>query len=232
MAYIGWEQSFDCLLDGVKGRALRHAPNIQYSSSGCVIRNGNFEDSDGQFHSGWPHENLIENCTIRSHRGNGAYGFGFLFPVGRQPGPRNVLYNNDIESDDYPALFVGGPCEGSMFLYNRFHNKKGPSVYLQYGAFNQTFLGNYFISDRPQPGFVFIASPDCTGNQFVGNQFGTALPDANTGPASLFAGAIPPETARSNARFDVASAGRPSPAVPSLYEWEVSHLRGKAASTR
>jgi len=224
MAYIGWEESFDCLLDGANSRGLRHAPNIQYSSSGCVIRNGCFEDSDGQFHSGWPHENLIENCTVRSRRGNGSYGFGFLFSVNRQPGPRNVLYNNDFAAETLPSLFIGGPCEGSLFLYNRFSTQKGPSAYLQFGAFNQTFLGNYFVSENPQPGFVFIASPDCTGNEFIKNTFGSLRPSIDPGKLYFFSGAILPEV-NSNRYSETALEGRPSPKISSLYQWQVNVLR-------
>ena len=49
---------------------------FQYSASGCVIRDCEFEDSDAQFHAGYPHENLIENCQVISKVGNGSYGFG------------------------------------------------------------------------------------------------------------------------------------------------------------
>lgn len=227
MAYIGWEESFDCLLDGVKGRALRHAPNIQYSSSGCVIRNGDFEDSDGQFHSGWPHENLIENCTIRSRRGNGSYGFGFVFPVGRQPGPRNVLYNNDIASETSPGLFLGGPCESSLFLYNRIYTKKGPALYLQFGAFDHVFLGNYFISEQPKPGLIYITTPDCTGNEFINNKW-MGFPDSgDIKSIPLFAGALLPEVICGNVFSENTGPARPLPKITSLYEWEVNALRTK-----
>ncbi len=39
-AYAGWEVAYDCLMDGIVTRQLRHAPMVQWSASGNVIRNG------------------------------------------------------------------------------------------------------------------------------------------------------------------------------------------------
>ena len=51
-AYAGWEHSWDCLMDGIETFEYRHAPLFQWAASGCVIRNGHFHNSDGQWHSG------------------------------------------------------------------------------------------------------------------------------------------------------------------------------------
>jgi hypothetical protein len=47
-AYVGWQHSWDCLMDGVETFDYRHAPLVQWSASGNVIRNGVFHNSDAQ----------------------------------------------------------------------------------------------------------------------------------------------------------------------------------------
>jgi hypothetical protein len=223
-AYVGWESAHDCLMDGVTSSQLRHGPNMQWSTSGCVIRNGEFDDSDGQFHAGWPTENLIENCTIRSRLGNGSYGYGF-FIVGPEShihgpqGPRNVLYNNNIESDQ-AGLWIGGSNEAYLFLYNRVAVKQGPAVLLKYGAFDHTFHGNVFQTREPVPSAVFIVTPDCTGLRFTDNRFYGVVNNDQAPGAMLFAGAIAPSVDEGNELLPFEDAPRPSPAVPSIFEWQ------------
>jgi len=225
MAYVGWMSCYDSLMDGVKGAKLRHAPCIQYSASGCVIRNGDFEDSDGQFHAGWPHDNLIESCKIRSRAGEyGSYGFGFLFND-RQTGPFNVLYGNDIASENYPGIFFRADCEGSLFLYNRVYVKKGPAVAIQFAAFGHTFIGNTFVMEDPVPSAVYLSTPDCTGNVFKDNQFVFGPGVSNISQVYLFSGAIPPAVDQGNVYAGDDVNVVPEPAVPSLYEWQVANAQ-------
>lgn len=223
-AYIGWEMAFDCLMDGVKGTAVRHAPNMQWSTSGCVIRNGVFDSSDAQFHAGWPNENLIENCSIHSMRGeSGSYGFG-LFAQGPEggghgpQGPRNVIYNNDFSSEK-SGIWLGGSNEGYLILYNRFRVEGDPAVLLKAGSFDHTFLGNVFIMKRPSPAAVVIMTPDCTGVSFVKNDFYGV-----SSGSVVFLGAIPPETNTGNRYLPYQEeVPRPKPEVPSIYEWQMKN---------
>lgn len=226
-AYVGWEGAADCLMDGVKSSLLRHGPNMQWSSNGCVIRNGDFSDSDAQFHAGWPYENLVENCTIRSVLGNGSYGYGF-FIVGPEShihgpmGPRNVLFNNDIGSH-MAGLWFGGSDEAYKVLYNRVTVEDGPAVLLKNGAFDHTFLGNVFITKKPVPAAVLIVTPDCTGIDFVRNKFYGVEQNSAVLRPFIFAGAIPPAVDKENEFLPYTNtAPRPTPAVPSLFEWQRS----------
>jgi hypothetical protein len=223
-AYVGWENAADCLMDGVKSSLLRHGPNMQWSANGCVIRNGEFFDSDAQLHAGWPYENLFENCTVHSIAGNGSYGYGF-FIVGPEShihgpmGPRNVLFNNDINSN-MAGLWFGGSNEGYKVLYNRFNVGDGPAVLLKNGAFDHTFLGNVFITKKPVPAAVLLVTPDCTGNDFIRNKFYGVVDNSFILNPFIFAGAIPPAVNKDNEFLSFAEAARPTPPVPSLFEWQ------------
>lgn len=217
-AYFGWETCFDCLAQDIKTTHLRHAPNFQFGSSGCVISGGTFLDSDLQLHAGWPSENLVENCTVVSRQTDGSYGFG-IFITGPQStihgpqGPRNVFYRNNINSVK-AGVWLGGSNEGYIFAYNRFTTFSGPAVLAHLGSFDHTFIGNRFTLFNPKPGAVMLATPDCTGNDFVDNVF--------QGPIStLWVGAIPPAIDRDN-RIIPLSAQLPEVKAPveSLYRWQ------------
>lgn len=52
-AYAGWEVAYDCLMDNVTTRNLRHAPLVQWSAAGNVVRNSRFYGCDAHWHSGW-----------------------------------------------------------------------------------------------------------------------------------------------------------------------------------
>ena len=148
-AYAGWEHSWDCLMDGIETFKLRHAPLVQWAASGCVIRNGTFHESDGQWHAGWTNENLFENCVIDGTTGNGAYGFGMW---GSPPnddahgpnGPRNVVYNCDVRSPK-AGLWMGGMNENWLILYNRFVVNQGQGVAAQTASFDHIIRGNVFV---------------------------------------------------------------------------------------
>ncbi|MDZ4197758.1 MAG: right-handed parallel beta-helix repeat-containing protein [Kiritimatiellia bacterium] len=232
-AYISFNRAFDCLLDGVKSSGLRHAPNLNWSSSGCVLRNGHYEDSDAQFHCGWPNENLFENNTVISRRGSGSYGYGF-FAQGPEAdihgpqGPRNVLYNNDLVSDE-AGLWLGGSSEAYLILHNRFVAKRGPAVFLKQGAFDNTFLGNVFVAPRAGLAAVILATPDCVGNDFIRNTFG-GLVSSLEKPISLFAGAIPPARHEENRVTSDTDLPRPQPAVPSIYLWQLENRVNPSAT--
>jgi hypothetical protein len=225
-AYVGWESATDCLMENVSSKLLRHGPNMQWSANGCVIRNSRFVDSDGQFHAGWPHENLIENCSITSKVGNGSYGYGFFITgpesnIHGPQGPRNVLYNNDISSD-MAGIWFGGSNENYLIMHNRINVKRGPAVFLKYGAFDNLFYGNVFSMLEPVPGAVLILTPDCTSNEFINNKFYGVINNPKILKSWIFCGAIPPEVNRDNVFLPYQeNPPRPNPAVPSIYEWQL-----------
>ncbi len=232
-AYISFSRSFDCLIDGLRSSKLRHGPNLSWSSSGCVFRNGHYEDSDAQLHCGWPNENLFENNTIISRRGNGSYGFGFFAQsseadIHGPQGPRNVLYNNDVTSDE-AGLWLGGSNEGYLFVYNRFIAKNGPAIFLKQGSFDHTFLGNVFITLKPGLAAVLQATPDCVGNDYIGNTFGGLASTLDT-PRTLFAGAAAPHRNEGNTAVAATDLPRPVPQVPSLYLWQLAQKRAAQVS--
>ncbi len=235
-AYVGWESAYDCLMDGVVSSKLRHGPNIQWASSGCVIRNGVFEDSDAQFHAGWVAENLLENCTVVSRVGHGSYGYG-LFVNGPEShihgpqGPRNVLWNNDIRSS-YATVWMGGMNEAYLVMHNRLEADIGPAVLLKQGAFDNTFAGNVFVTHQPEPAAVYLVTPDCVGNTFVDNTFYGVVANEKAPSAAVVAGAVKPAEASNNQlRPPGQDVPRPQPRVPSLYEWQL-HQPWAATPTR
>jgi hypothetical protein len=215
-AYGGWESAFDCLIDGLETFKLRHAPLFQWAASGCVIRNGIFHESDGQWHSGWTNENLFENCVIQSGTGNGAYGYGLWASPPEDTdhgpnGPRNVVYNCDVSSPK-AGLWMGGMNENWLILYNRFVVEAGPGVFAKTASFDHILRGNVFVLKDGRSPMLQLATPDCIGVDAIGNTL-------YGGNGKLWSG-IEPAVLQGNRALALGDAPRPKPAVPSIYEWE------------
>ncbi|MCC5788822.1 MAG: right-handed parallel beta-helix repeat-containing protein [Opitutales bacterium] len=242
-AYVAWQAAYDCLMENVSARKLRHAPNVQWSSSGNVFRNSTFEDSGGQWHAGYTHENLFENITIRTTGSHGAYPFGLYgsYATGMHgpQGPRNVVYGSTIDSWR-GGLKVGGTVEGWIFAYNTIEAQRGPAVALMPGTFHATFRGNVLVSHEPDPSLIWIATPDCVDNHFQDNYL-IGMGECGTGwrgswdlrnliriidPESLicpiFSGAGRPLEEEKNRRIADVPSLLPSPQapVPSIFEWQ------------
>jgi len=227
--YVGLERSFDCLMDSVVTHGMRHAPDVQWGSAGCVIRNGRFYGSDGQWHAGWTHENLFEGNLIVSNAAekaaNGGYGFG-LFASGPQStlhgpqGPRNVVYNNDIKSPSDGLHMMGGN-EGWIIAYNRFRIDHGRAVYGKEKSFDHVIRGNVFVIQKAVEPLVWFESPDCTGIELTGNSFYGPV----SGPVSKLAGFLSDVGAFAREEKNrilpfQEDAPRPQPPVESIFEWQ------------
>ncbi|MBI2298802.1 MAG: right-handed parallel beta-helix repeat-containing protein, partial [Armatimonadetes bacterium] len=222
-AYGGWENSYDCLMTDCATYRLRHAPLVQWSASGNVIRNSTFVDSDMQWHSGWTNENLFENCVVTSKVGNGGYGFGaWASPPEDEAhgpnGPRNVVYHCDFRSPK-TGLWMGGMNEGWMILYNRFVADTGQGVFAKTASFDHTVRGNVFALKEPSQPMLLLATPDCCGVEVYDNQL-------YGGNGRFAAGLAKPLVERGNVAhpFDP-EPPRPQPAVESIYAWELAHVK-------
>ena len=225
-AYVGWEQAYDCLMDGVETWKLRHAPLVQWSASGNVIRNGVFHDSDGQWHSGWTNENLFENCVIDSKVGNGSYGYGLW---GSPPedeahgpnGPRNVVYNCDIQSPK-AGLWMGGMNENWLILHNRFRVGSGTAVFAKDASFDHIIQGNTFIMQDAGKPAITLARRDCIGVEVRDNIIYGSNGKVSTGAKPL--------VEQNNRVLPISAAPapdapRPQPKVPSIYAWQKNQKR-------
>ena len=221
-AYIGWEYANDCLMENVTTRALRHAPCVQWSASGNVIRKSTFHQSDGQWHSGWTNENLFEQCTINAATGSGSYGYGLWASPPEDEahgpnGPRNAVYNCDVKSPK-AGLWMGGMNENWLILHNRFVVGSGPGIFAKTASFDHIIKGNVFnLADAKQPA-LFLATPDCIGVEFIGNRI-------VGGNGNLHGGAGTPAVARDNQLLPAGEAPRPEPPVPSIFEWQRAQLK-------
>ena len=219
-AYVGWESSFDCLMENVTTYDMRHAPMVQWASSGNVIRSSVFHGSDAQWHAGWTNENLYEEDTVESEQLAGSYGAGGWAAGpdsrGHGPvGPRNVVYNCDITSPR-DGLWMGGMNENWLILYNRFVVGRGPAIFAKDASFDHIIRGNVFVMLEPRPAAIYLGSPDCTGIEVIGNRF--------YGPVgALFGGFVAPAVDRDNRVRASGGIARPRPAVRSIYEWEQEH---------
>ncbi|MBM4039976.1 MAG: hypothetical protein FJ290_15845 [Planctomycetes bacterium] len=217
-AYVGWQHSWDCLIDGVTTRKMRHAPCVQWASSGNVIRRGTFSGSDAQWHAGWTNENLFEQCVVDAAGSWGTYGYGaWASPpndVAHGPnGPRNVVYNCDFRSPK-AGLWMGGMNEAWLILHNRFVVQAGPGVFARTCSFDHIIRGNVFALADPRQPAIQLSTADCVGIELIGNRiFG--------GSGQLVGGPGKPLVARDNAFAPFAAeAPRPQPDVPSIFEWQ------------
>jgi len=218
-AYTGWDRCWDCLIENIETFKMRHAPLFQWAASGNVIRQSIFHDSDGQWHSGWTNENLIEQCVIKSVTGHGGYGYGMWasppHDTAHGPnGPRNVVYNCDVTSQK-TGLWMGGMNENWLILYNRFIVQRGCGVFAKTASFDHIIKGNVFVlKDKTSP-MVFLASEDCIGVEIIGNLL-------YGGNAKTAAGSAKPVLLQGNQALPLAHAPRPKPAIPSIYEWQIA----------
>jgi len=218
-AYTGWDRCWDCLIENVETFKMRHAPLFQWAASGCVIRKSIFHESDGQWHAGWTNENLIEQCVIESVRGHGGYGYGMW---GSPPqdaahgpnGPRNVVYNCDVSSER-AGLWMGGMNENWLILHNRFIVDKGPGVSAKTASFDHIIKGNVFVLKDKKSPMVQLGTPDCIGIEIIGNKL-------YGGNGRILSGKVSQTIVKDNRAFPFGDAPRPTPDVPSVYEWQNS----------
>ncbi|HUU92849.1 MAG TPA: right-handed parallel beta-helix repeat-containing protein [Phycisphaerae bacterium] len=217
-AYVGWDRCYDCLMENVTTHRMRHAPCVQWSASGNVIRASTFHGSDAQWHAGWTNENLFEQCVVDARGGTGSYGHGgWASPpedAAHGPeGPRNVIYNCDITSRR-TGLWMGGMNENWLVLHNRFVVGDGPGIVAKTVSFDHIIRGNVIaLSGAKQPA-VHLATADCTGVEIVGNRI-------YGGSGQLVAGPGRPLLANDNAFAPPTDAPpRPQPPVPSIFRWQ------------
>lgn len=224
-SYVGWEASYDCLMDGVVTRRMRHAPMLQWSASGNVIRNGVFHNSDAQWHSGWTNENLFENCSIVSDTTeNGGYGYGLLASAPEDGahgpnGPRNVVYNCDVFGGK-GGVWLGGMNENWIFAHNRFRAEAMEGIFLKATSFDHILYGNTFILKSEKAPLILFGSADCGGVELRENRI-------YGGSGKLSQGLSGPFRAEGNRFFPYRKdAPRPQPAVPSIYEYQLRQRGG------
>jgi hypothetical protein len=219
-AYAGWDNCWDCLMEGIETFKLRHGPLFQWAASGNVIRRSVFHESDAQWHAGWTNENLMEQCVVESATGHGGYGYGMWASPPEDSahgpnGPRNVVYNCDIRSPK-AGLWMGGMNENWLILHNRFRVEKGPGVMAKTASFDHILRGNVFLLKDPQSAMVHLATPDCTGIEILENQL-------YGGNGQFVTGKATPAVLDGNRTLPYHDATRPQPKVPSIYEWQRQH---------
>ncbi len=216
-AYAGFERAFDCLMENVESFNLRHGPNLNWACAGNVIRNSTFHGSDAQWHCGWSHENLFENCVISPDGKDGDYGFGFYATPPEDNahgpiGPRNVVYNCDASSPK-DGMQIKGMNENWIILYNRLNIGKGRAIFFRKASFDHIVNGNVFCIKEAQNPVILLNDPDCVGNEFRNNKFYGA-----TSPA--IGGRAKPLIDENNQVFPYEEAPRPAPVIPSIFEWQ------------
>ncbi len=221
-AYTGWDGCWDCLMENVETRKLRHAPLFQWAASGNVIRKSLFRESDGQWHAGWCNENLFEQCRIESVADHGAYGFGLWASPPNDTahgpnGPRNVVYNCDVTSPK-AGLWMGGMNENWLILYNRFVVERGQGVYAGAASFDHIIRGNVFVLKDGKSPMLLLSRTNCVGVEVRDNRL-------YGGNGQIAAGPAHPLVMEGNQVLPLGEGPRPNPPVPSIYEWQQNHAK-------
>jgi len=212
--YVGWESCSDCLMDTVVTRNLRYGPWLTWGSSGNVFRRCQFIGTEGQWHGGWPNENLIEQCEISSQPNSphGKQGIASTSPDFGPGGPRNVVYNCSFNTPK-PGLWMGGMNESYLILYNKFEVGSGPGVFAKTSSFDHIIKGNVFrLADATKPA-IWVDDATCVGIEFTDN-----LVVGGNGQISGGAGKL--EVDHGNTIKPLANVQAPQPAVPSIFEWQ------------
>ena len=218
-AYGGFERSYDCLMDGVESDSLRHGPIFNWACSGDVIRNCNFHDSEAHWHAGYTNQNLIENCVVEAiNRRYGMIDVGpKIFHIHGPQGPRNVVYNCDIQvprgAGNDAGVWMMGQNHDWLFAYNRFVVKFGVGMRAQDNSTGHQLVGNVFCIEHKEASLIDFQDATCTGWQFLHNRiYGdvAALVNLNND------GTVDQD----NTFAPYQLADRPTPPVPSIFEWE------------
>ncbi len=218
LAYAGWEHSWDCLTENLKTVNMRHAPILNWSCSGNVIRNSVFEESDAQWHSGWCRDNLFEQCTIITTTEEfNSYGYAFYSTPNNDShhgpnGPRNVVYNCKTESL-FPTFYLGGMNQQWMLMYNTATVNNGPAIVSRLGNRDNVIKGNVFHlkTDFPMTFYEFL---DNVGDRVEDNV-------VIGGSGKLAGGAGRPGSDRNNTFLpSTAVVPKSQPPVPSIYLWQ------------
>ncbi|MGD8240740.1 MAG: right-handed parallel beta-helix repeat-containing protein [Armatimonadota bacterium] len=217
-AYVGWERSYDCLMENVSTRRMRHAPCLQWSAAGNVVRKCTFHDSDLQWHAGWTNENLVEQCSVNAAGKTGSYGYGgWGSPPGDRShgpeGPRNVVYNCDIRSPR-SGLSMGGMNENWLILYNRFLVGSGAGILARTYSFDHIIRGNVIALAQGDAPVVHLRTPDCTGVEIVGNRVYGGSGELVMGPGVALV------AAGNHFEAYAKEPARPTPEVASIFEWQ------------
>lgn len=217
-AYVGWERSYDCLMENVTTWRMRHAPCVQWSSAGNVIRNSTFHGSDAQWHAGWTNENLFENCVVEAAGSWGTYGNGgWASPPQDEAhgpeGPRNVIYRCDFTAPK-AGLWMGGMNENWLILYNRFVVQAGPGISASTCSFDHIIRGNAIAVESDKQPAIRLVTGDRVGVEIVGNRvYGAG--------GKMVGGDGKAEQASENTTEPYnESPPRPSPPVLSIFEWQ------------
>ena len=217
-AYVGWEHSYDCLMENVETWRMRHAPCVQWSSAGNVIRKSTFHGSDAQWHAGWTNENLFELCVVDAQGKSGTYGHGgWASPPEDKAhgpeGPRNVVYNCDIRAPK-SGIWMGGMNENWLILYNRIVAQKGPGIFAKTFSFDHLIIGNTIAVAASNQPAVQLATADCTGVEILDNRIHGA-------GGKLVGGRGQPLAEDGNTMSDYTdNPPRPEPKVSSIFEWQ------------
>ncbi|WP_269539269.1 right-handed parallel beta-helix repeat-containing protein [Cerasicoccus fimbriatus] len=237
MAYGGFTQTTDCLMENCLWINYRHAPVVQFGAQGNVFRNSTFEGSDAQWHAGWSTENLYENCTILPARtvfadstprdilpAYGTYRFGMYSTPSHDTshgpnGPRNVVYNCDVNSIR-DGVYARGASENWLFLHNRFnvYGNGAGGFYAESGFFNTIIRNNVFILEDETKPMVFLRTADCVGIELVDNT-------VYGGSGTIVDGVIDVAINEGNQAMPALVSGEAYPARPlpnpsSIYDWQ------------
>lgn len=218
-AYLGFDTSWDCLVERVNASRLRHGPLLNWACSGNVFRECTMREMDAQWHSGWCTDNLFEQCRIEStttaHKG---YGYGFYATpwddsMHGPQGQRNVIYNCTSVSLK-SAVYLGGMNRNWRIMYNTFTVDSGPGILLRLNCGDIRIQGNVFILKDPAAPMLWSEFLDNRGNLPLNNRI-------YGGSGQLAAGPGKAEKGEGNAFYPYTPAPPPAkPPVPSIYRWQ------------
>jgi len=93
-------------------------------------------------------------------------------------------------------------------------------VFARTASFDHIIKGNVFVLKDGSSPMVMLATSDCVGAEVTGNKL-------YGGNGRFVAGAGKPDVIKDNKAFALGDAARPKPKVPSIYEWQQRHLRGR-----
>jgi hypothetical protein len=113
---------------------------------------------------------------------------------------------------------MGGMNENWLILHNRFIVERGQGVYAGPASFDHLIHGNVFVLKDGQSPMLFLSRTNCVGVELRDNRL-------YGGNGRIAAGSARPLVMEGNQAFPLGEGPRPTPSVPSIYEWQLNHAR-------
>ena len=93
-------------------------------------------------------------------------------------------------------------------------------VFAKTASFDHLIKGNTFVLKDNKSPMVQLSTPDCPGVEIIDNKL-------HGGNGKITSGQTKPSLDQNNKTADLTNAPRPTPKVPSIYQWQQTNIKAR-----